>query len=444
MLVIFVHGWSVRHTDTYADLPRWLEQKGLSGDIPIKTGNIYLGKYISFIDTVTLDDIARAFDEAVKDAAGERIKKGERFACVTHSTGGPVVRKWIDLYHRNDLRRCPLSHLVMLAPANHGSALAQLGKSRLSRMKFFAGGVEPGERVLDWLELGGEESWELNESWLSYKYSENELYPFVLTGQGIDRSFYDNLNAYTGESGSDGVVRVASANMNYALLRLVQDGRDGLKVKKFEPSSVIGLGVLPGLSGTHGLSHSGKKMGIIGSVRMANADTHPTAQWVLKCLQVNSRATYNHIVEEFEKLTKKSQADQRVERESKLFFEERIFRHDRHCMLVFRLIDDRGNALEDYDLYLTAGPSYSRNDLPVGFFTDRQRNQRNPGKLTYYLNSDQLEEGLQDPKLGKKLGLQAVARPERSKDALRILRNARVQIVAAADSQNSSFRTRRS
>ena len=25
----------------------------------------------------------------------------------------------------------------MLAPANHGSALAQLGKGRLSRMKFF-------------------------------------------------------------------------------------------------------------------------------------------------------------------------------------------------------------------------------------------------------------------------------------------------------------------
>jgi hypothetical protein len=119
--------------------------------------------------------------------------------------------------------------------------------------------------------------------------------------------------------------------------------------------------------------------------------------WVLKCLQVNNRTTYDHIVEELESLTKQSQAEQRVERESKLFLKERTFRHDRHCMLVFRLIDDRGSALGDYDLYLTAGPSYSRNDLPVGFFTDRQRNQRNPGKLTYYLNFDQLEEGLQDP-----------------------------------------------
>jgi len=63
------------------------------------------------------------------------------------------VRKWIDLYHRRKLEKCPLGHLVMLAPANHGSALAQLGKGRLARMKFFADGVEPGTGVLDWLEL---------------------------------------------------------------------------------------------------------------------------------------------------------------------------------------------------------------------------------------------------------------------------------------------------
>jgi len=39
------------------------------------------------------------------------------------------------------------------------------------------------------------------------------LYPFVLTGQKIDRNMYDNLNAYTDEAGSDGVVRVGAANM---------------------------------------------------------------------------------------------------------------------------------------------------------------------------------------------------------------------------------------
>ena len=104
MHVIFVHGWSVTDTSTYGELPRWLAQQSPGFQIQ----NVHLGKYISFMDTVTLDDIARAFNEAVKDEAGERITKGERFACITHSTGGPVVRKWIDLYHRKDLRRCQI------------------------------------------------------------------------------------------------------------------------------------------------------------------------------------------------------------------------------------------------------------------------------------------------------------------------------------------------
>ena len=112
----------------------------------------------------------------------------------------------------------------MLAPANHGSALAQLGKGRIARMKFFADGVEPGTGVLDWLELGSDQSWELNREWLAYECVAAGLYPFVLTGQRIDRAFYDNLNAYTDEAGSDGVVRVAAANMNYGLVRLEQDG----------------------------------------------------------------------------------------------------------------------------------------------------------------------------------------------------------------------------
>jgi triacylglycerol esterase/lipase EstA (alpha/beta hydrolase family) len=158
MLVIFVHGWSVRDTGTYGGLPRWIEQLGKSGRLDVQVGNIYLGRYISFDDQVTLDDIARAFDQAIRDELSGSLKAGEKFACITHSTGGPVVRLWMDLYYRDRLDQCPLSHLIMLAPANHGSALAQLGKSRLSRIKHFFQGVEPGQRVLDWLELGSDES----------------------------------------------------------------------------------------------------------------------------------------------------------------------------------------------------------------------------------------------------------------------------------------------
>lgn len=77
---------------------------------------------------MTVDDIARGFDRALRDLPGADGVVPE-FSCITHSTGGPVVRHWIECYYgASGLRNCPLKHLVMLAPANHGSALAVRGK----------------------------------------------------------------------------------------------------------------------------------------------------------------------------------------------------------------------------------------------------------------------------------------------------------------------------
>lgn len=413
MIVIFVHGWSVTHTNTYGELPQWLESQGKNGKLDIQVGNIYLGRYISFDDTVTVDDIARAFDHAVRDEIADKLRAGERFACITHSTGGPVVRKWMDLYFKNHLEKCPLSHLIMLAPANHGSALAQLGKSRLGRIKSFFEGVEPGQQVLDWLELGSDMSWELNESWLDYDCTAHGIYSFVLTGQKIDRQLYDAINSYTGEAGSDGVIRVAAANMNYSLLKVHQEGNNGesLVVTKMLRARPMALGVLPGCA------HSGKNIGIIRSVTMANAATHPTAIWVLRCLQVKTRDTYNTLAKELDKMTKETQKNEHTEY-MKTLIHKREFITNRYAMIIFRLIDDRGNHLVDYDLYLTAGPKYSEYDLPTGFFVDRQRNLHNRGKLTYFLDYDIMEAGINTTKMQGNLGFCIKAYPEASDQAL--------------------------
>ncbi|MEO7146175.1 MAG: phospholipase, partial [Bryobacteraceae bacterium] len=196
MIVIFVHGWGVRDTGTYGELPRWLELAGLGVGVNIQVGHVYLGKYISFDDAVTLDDVARAFQQAIRDEMAN-WPAGEKFACITHSTGGPVARKWVDLYYPGPAENCPLSHLVMLAPANHGSALAQLGQSRLARITTFFQGVEPGQRILDWLELASDGQWALNLAWMDYKCVERGVFPFVLQGQSIDAKMYDVLNSYT-------------------------------------------------------------------------------------------------------------------------------------------------------------------------------------------------------------------------------------------------------
>jgi hypothetical protein len=402
MLVVFVHGWSVTNTDTYGGLPAALVRNARpAGDITVQ--HLYLAKYISFSDEVTVDDIARGMQNAVATEVSPKLEKGERFAAITHSTGGPVVRTWIDLYFREKLAKCPLGHLVMLAPANHGSALAQLGKGRLARMKFFADDVEPGTGILDWLELGSDKSWELNTAWLDYDCVGGGIYPFVLTGQTIDRGFYDNLNSYTGEAGSDGVVRVAAANMNYGLLRLQQKD-DGFVLSKEGRTQRTGLGVLPGRS------HSGTTIGIMASVG-AQDDSHPTVRWVTRCLGVSGTGSYNTVVKELDGLTAETQENERKIRTRELFVVQRTFVTDRYCMFVFRIVDDRGNNLSDYDVIFTSGPTYDQNHLAPGFFKDRQRNQRNPGKLTYYIDYDVMSEWLAKPELEGKFGFKIVARP---------------------------------
>jgi hypothetical protein len=404
MRVVFVHGWSVTNTDTYGGLPEALRLNA-PPDMDLKVDHLYLGKYVSFADEVMVDDIARGMEAAVRAEVVPRLARGERFACVTHSTGGPVVRAWIHLFYGNALGKCPLGHLIMLAPANHGSALAQLGKGKLARMKFFAGGMEPGVGVLDWLELGSEQSWALNLAWMDHDLPGAGIYSFVLTGQSIDRSFYDNLNSYTDEAGSDGVVRAAAANMNYGLIRLEQQA-GGFRLVKQGLNSGVAFGVLPGRS------HSGEDMGIMRSVRAGDDGRHPTLAAVLRCLAVTSAGSYRNCVKAFATLTDDTQESERKTTQKELFLFRRTFTTSRYFMLVFRVSDDRGNVLADYDITFTAGPDYDPNHLPPGFFVDRQRNKRSPGKLTYYLDYDVMAPWFKKPALQDCFGFRIAARPD--------------------------------
>jgi hypothetical protein len=81
--------------------------------------------------------------------------------------------------------------------------------------------------------------------------------------------------------------------------------------------------------------------------------------------------------------------------------------------MVIKISDDRQNSLVDYDVTFTAGPQYDPNHLPPGFFVDRQRNMLNPGKLTYYIDYDIMNEWMARPELEGKFGFRIGARPEK-------------------------------
>lgn len=398
---MFVHGWSVTSTATYGGLPARLKSEAAKAGGPaLDVAHIHLGQYVSFRDEVTVADLALGFGRAlapVLEAAG----RGRRFVAITHSTGGPVVREWLDREYvkRGRLAECPMSHLVMLAPANHGSALAQLGKSRLAGIKAWFNGVEPGQGVLDWLELGSPESIALNASWvhdypaLDLTGGANPVFPFVLTGDAIDRKLYDHVNAYTGETGSDGVVRVASANLDCTHVVLEQAAPVAgetlpaarrrlktLRVASTASSSPCAFRIIPGVA------HSGTRMGIMAGV--ADDDRpHPTVDAILRCLRVRDGAGYAALVREFAAENAAHQRpENRVEVEKVPVLPDRRYIHDPHAMVLFRIRDEHGQRVPDMNLLLTAGPQADPNQLPQGFLTDRQGNRRAPGHLAFFLN----------------------------------------------------------
>lgn len=379
MLLIFVHGWSVTDTSTYAKLPEALAEQSHSAGLDIEIQHIWLGRYISFHDAVSVADVSRAFDAALRDKIPGDNGGIRDFSCITHSTGGPVVREWLDtFYGASDLINSPLRHLVMLAPANHGSSLAALGKERVGRIKAWFAGVEPGQRILDWLSLGSLQQFEAAQAYLQYKPTDSNFFPFVLTGQAIDKKLYDFVNSYLVEKGSDGVVRVAGANLNYSMIKLeetenteeVDHGSDKLTVNLLKANNSIkrplttALGVIPKAS------HSGKDKGIMGSI-LSKTNKKPQVGEILECLSVNSTEDYKNRTKALEKLTLETQKGEH-----------------RYLMLVFNIKDNQGDPVTDYDLFLLAGNSHNPDKLSKGFFIDRQRNATNPNHLVYYVDYD--------------------------------------------------------
>lgn len=421
--IVFVHGWSVTDTDTYGGLPQRLAAEAAARGRTLRLHDLRLAKYVSFHDEVRVEDLARAMEAAIRRELGDAVARGERFAVLTHSTGGPVAREWWWRHHgpRSGAGPCPMSHLVMLAPANFGSALAQLGKSRLSRLKSWVGGVEPGVGVLDWLEHGSSESWALNEAWIRGKFpapSAGGAYCFVLTGQRVDRSLYDHLNSYTGESGSDGVVRVPAANLNAALVRLEQG--TGAELAQLKPAGRMLRAPRTAFRVVAGAAHSGEDMGIMRSVAAApGGPGAEAAEAILRCLEVDGDDAYEALCSAFADETAAVQRAERVEVQKIPILPDRAYVHDRTSLAIFRLRDDAGRPLGDFDLELT-GVDDSPDLLPEGFFKDRQRNQRSGNVLTYFFDHDLMTDGVAIPDPREQGAFLRRARPGADRLGLRV------------------------
>lgn len=376
--LVFVHGWSITNTATYGDLPWRLQQQASAAGMRLTLTDLWLSEYVSFDDAVGMDDLVRAFDHALR---GLRLDDGP-FACITHSTGGPLVRSWLRAQRErpNLYSPCKLSHLIMLAPANYGSALARLGKGTLGRLKAWWGGVEPGQRVLDWLTHGSAEALALNLDGIhGSDPAKSGQYLFVLTGDRPDRKLYDQLNSYTGEDGSDGVVRIAAANLNacHAVLaatsaRSSGNAPDTLNLQLTRaPRSAFKL--------IADAAHSGDAFGIMAGVTSATVDS------ILRCLQVADLADYAALCDDFAAENALRDAD-RVELEPAGPFAPRVHIHDPRSLLIVRIGDESGVPLPSCGALLTAGPTADPDLMPEGFMLDRQSHPAHREVISLFLN----------------------------------------------------------
>lgn len=376
MDVVLVHGYNVSSTKTYGVLPQRLKAAGHN----IK--DVYLSKYVTLDNDIMMPDIVRAFQAALADTFDGKIDKP--FACVTHSTGALVARSWIDAYYGDSMASLPMTHLIMLAPPTNGSRLAELGKSRLSRIRSLAG-IEPGLKILDALELGSEFQWKLNSTWMRKKlHAAPGFYPFVLTGQWIDKKLWDAIVPATYERGSDGVVRASAANLNMQKITIGADGKILREVIGGVPFLVVPKA-----------SHSDEKYGIMAGV--PKRGSHPTLEAILAALDVDSREEYQALEADFAMKTTMLQRSDTYYDKSKL---------DRYCQVVFRVTDNAGNALDDYALEIVDSSKTGR-DLPSGFFGDKHKNLVCPEKFVYYLNYDRMS-----AVKGGKLGFRIMVAPE--------------------------------
>lgn len=379
-ILVFIHGYSVTSLDTYGELPLRIKAEAVARDINLQTADIYLARYISFHDEVVLEDVARALEHAVK----EQLQQNQRYVFITHSTGAPLVRLWWHNFYQVPKKICPMSHLIMLAPANFGSSLAQLGKSKLSRLKSFLDGLEPGQGILNWLELGSAEANALNRAWIldaEKAMKTTQVYPFVLAAQSIDRKMYDHINSYTGEPGSDGVIRVSSASLNAHLLILKQK-EDKLEISQTFSAPNIPFKVLLNRS------HSGDKMGIMRSVKKdpVNDEAAELIESIFDCISVTSQSAYATCVQQFARATASNQAQMQVEQYTQALG-TKTYIHDRYSQVIITIKDNRGHAVTDFDLVFT-GNNNDADLLPEGFLKDRQINTVSRNVLSFYFNYD--------------------------------------------------------
>lgn len=221
--LVILHGWS-DDSSSFKLLAEQLNQRlGASATV------IRLADWLSMHDEVTYADLSIAMERAWR---AHGLPTAPRSAnIIVHSTGALVLRHWMTQHYRPET--VPIKRAVMLAPANFGSPLAHKGRSFIGRaIKGWDNpGFQTGTHILKGLELASPYSFALADRDLFNAeqrwYGKNRILATIMVGN----RGYSGLSSIANEPGTDGTVRVSTANLNASKLTLTLDRHQQMQNK---------------------------------------------------------------------------------------------------------------------------------------------------------------------------------------------------------------------
>lgn len=364
--VLIVHGWSDT-SESFSPLVNFL------GDAGFKAVGLWLGDYISLDDDVKIEDVAKRMEALVR----EKLASGELnapFDMIVHSTGGLVARQWISTYYMDDVGKCPVKRLVMLAPANFGSKLATMGQSMLGRvLKGWNNWFHTGKEMLASLELSSPFQWQLVQRDLLVPdgetdgrtvYAENGVWPFVLTGT---HPYPSALRQIVNEDGADGTVRAAAANLNVRGITIdfaKDENTPELRYWRNRSSTVFPFAVLPDRT------HASIIDPAAPDIEVDAATQQRLGKLILRALNCETFADYQQIAADWHQISEDTAALATSDAaRAELFLgddESPEFFHQ-YIQINVHVVDDHGADVTDFVLEFS-GPDWERNDEPTVYF----------------------------------------------------------------------------
>ena len=354
--VFLIHGWSVRTTQTYQSLHLKLAENGF------ELQDVFLGRYVSLENEIEISDISKALHNALDTALEGNWD--QTFHLITHSTGGLVVKHWVvNNYIGEYSKPKGLQNIIHLASPHFGSRLAHYGRSILGQVMELG---ESGKKILASLELGSKMSWEVNEQYFDEtNWKGKGIRIFNLIGDRVTKDlFKSKIFSAAYEQGSDMVVRVAAANLNFK--RYLLDGRSN-SFSFVDEVKDIPFGAL------YENTHSNSDYGILNNIKKkSNPKQQLNLKLILECLGVNDENSYAKAKASLINATKET-------RTKKQGF----------AQLDFRFKDEDGRPVDDY--LFTLGAMVNGKRKPSKTVAHTHKNTVHPNHFTVFINLKELE-----------------------------------------------------